>query len=135
MKEYNYLAIIVSAIASFAVGFLWFTILFREAYIKGLNKTKEELAKGPSTALSFVIQIAGFLLLAFVFAWLLKGLQYETLTQSIQLGVLMWLGFVAAIIGPMYAFQAYSFKYFLVITFGYLMSILVTAVILSVWKK
>jgi hypothetical protein len=135
MKEYNYLAILVSAIASFVVGFLWFTILFREAYIKGLGKTQEELAKGPATALSFTIQIAGFLLLAFVMAWLINKLQYETVTQGLQLGVIMWLGFVVAIIGPMYAFQAYSLKFFLVISFGYLVSILLTATILSLWKK
>lgn len=135
MKEFNYLAIIISALASFAAGFFWFTVLFRAAYIKGLGKTHEELAKGPATALSFAIQIGGFLLLAFVMSWLINKLQYETIVQGLQLGFLLWLGFVVAIIGPMYAFQAYSLKFFLVISVGYLIPILLTATILSVLKS
>jgi hypothetical protein len=86
-------------------------------------------------ALSFAIQIGANLVLAFVLAWLINILQYETISQAIQLGVLLWLGFVVAIIGPIYAFEAKSFQFFLIIVFGYLASILATALILSVWKN
>lgn len=134
MEGYNVLAILVSALTSFAIGFLWFTILFRAPYMKGVDKTQEELAKGPSMALSFAIQIGANLVLAFVLAWLINSLQYETIFQGIQLAFLVWLGFVVSIIGPIYAFEAKSFQFFMIIIFGYLASILATAIILSLWK-
>lgn len=134
MEGYNVLAIIVSALVSFGIGFLWFTILFRAPYMKGVDKTPEELAKGPSLALSFAIQIGANLVLAIVLAWLINILQYDTIAQGIHLGILLWLGFVVAIIGPIYTFEAKSFQFFMIIIFGYLASILATAVILSFWK-
>ncbi|TDW49653.1 uncharacterized protein DUF1761 [Flavobacterium sp. 270] len=134
MEGCNVLAILVSALVSFAIGFLWFTVLFRAPYMKGVDKTQEELAKGPSMALSFAIQIGANLVLAFVLAWLINSLQYETISQGIQLAFLVWLGFVVSIIGPIYAFEAKSFQFFMIIVFGYLASILATAIILSLWK-
>ncbi|MES2779987.1 MAG: DUF1761 domain-containing protein [Bacteroidota bacterium] len=135
MKAYNLLAIITSAIAGFALDFVWFTLLFRTAYIEDLERTKEQLDKGPSLLPSFIIQLAGNLVMAFVLAWLINKLNYQRIAQSLQLCLLVWIGFVVAIIGPMYAFQAFSFRFFLIITVGYLIPILLSGIILTVWKK
>ncbi|MES2558285.1 MAG: DUF1761 domain-containing protein [Bacteroidota bacterium] len=135
MKEYNYLAVITSAIAGFALDFVWFTMVFRTAYMEDLARTKEQLDQGPSMVPSFIIQLAGNLVLAFVLAWLINKLNYETIVQTLRLCLLVWIGFVVAIIGPMYAFQAFPFRFFLVITIGYLIPILVSGMILTAWKK
>jgi hypothetical protein len=39
----NLLAVGVAAIASFLLGFLWFTVIFRQLYLDGLGKTAEQL--------------------------------------------------------------------------------------------
>jgi hypothetical protein len=134
MKAYNYPAILVSALVSYIIGLVWFTLLFVKAYIKDLDRTKEQLAKGPNALGASVIQVLGFLVMAFVLSWLIRQLGYETIGQTLCLGCLVWLGFVAAIIGPMYAFQAFSFRLFLINTVGYLVSILVSTIILTLWK-
>lgn len=135
MKEYNYFAIITSAIAGFALDFVWFTLLFRTAYIEDLARTKEQLAKGPDMIASFIIQLAGNLILAFVLAWLINKLNYQTVSQTLQLCFFLWIGFVVAIIGPMYAFQAFPLRFFLVVSVGYLIPIIVSGIILTVWKR
>jgi hypothetical protein len=135
MKEsYNYPAILVSALVSYILGLLWFTMLFAKPYIKDLERTKEQLAKGPNALGASVIQVMGFLVMAFVLSWLIRKLGYETVGQTLCLGLVLWLGFVAAIVGPMYAFQAFSLRLFLINSVGYLVSILASSIILTLWK-
>lgn len=133
-NSFNYPAIIVSALASLGIGFVWFTVLFKTAYIQDLGKTREQMAQGPNAIVASSYQLLGNLVMALVLAWLLRKLGYETVGESLRLGILIWLGFVAAIIGPMYAFQAFSFRLFLIISVGYLLCILATSAILAVWK-
>lgn len=135
MKDsFNYTAIIVSAIVSLGIGFFWFNVICKNAYIEDLGKTREQMALGPGAMVASSYQLLGNLVMAFVLAWLLKRLGYETTVESLQLGGLIWLGFVASVIGPMYAFQAFSFRLFLIISAGYLLCILAISMILSVWK-
>lgn len=130
----NYLAIFVSAVASFCLGAGWFMVLFRKPYIRGLNKTAEELAKGPTAVPSLLLQFAGSLVMAFVLAWLLARLNAGTALSGARVGAIAWLGFIAAVLGPYYAFQAYPFSFFL-INAGYpLASLLIMGAILGGWK-
>jgi hypothetical protein len=130
----NYLAVLVSAAASFLIGWAWFMILFKEPYIRGLNKTAEELAKGPTAVPSLLLQFAGNLVMAFVLAWFIARLNANTAMEGIKVGALAWLGFIVAVLGPYYAFQAYPFSFFL-INAGYpLVSLLLMGAILGMWK-
>ena len=131
---FNVSAIITSAISSLILGFLWFTMFFKTAYMKDLGRTKEQLEKGPSLAIAAGFQLMGNLLLAFVLSWLIQQLGYTTLPQTLQLALLVWLGFVVAVIGPFYAFQAFPFRFFLIIVGGVLSFILITTVIITLWK-
>ena len=130
----NYLAVLVSAVASFLLGAVWFMVLFRAPYIRGLNKTAEELAKGPTAVPSMLIQFGGSLVMAFVLAWFITRLNVNSALGGAHIGLLAWLGFIAAVLGPYYAFQAYPFSFFL-INAGYpLVALAVMGAILGVWK-
>ncbi|ABG58915.1 DUF1761 domain-containing protein [Cytophaga hutchinsonii] len=131
---YNYWAVAVAAASCFLFGFIWFTVVFKEAYTEGLGKSREQMNQGPSMVATSVFQLAGNLVLAIVLSWLLKKLGCETILESVRLAALLWLGFIVAIIGPLYAHQAYSFKFFLIIAGAILMYILTSAVILTTWK-
>jgi len=135
MKRYHILAILVSAIVSFALQFLWFTMLFAEPYLEGLGKTQAEMDSGATAMEAFAIQLISNIVLAFVVSWLMVKMNYLTVSHGIQLAVLIWLGFIVAVIGPMFAFQAYSMNFFLINAFGYLLPVLVSAIIFGLWKK
>jgi uncharacterized membrane protein len=67
-----------------------------------------------------------------VLAWLVTSVRASSLAEGALLGLLVWLGFIAAYIAPMYAFQAYSVKY-LAIVIGYpLVALLIAGTILAI---
>lgn len=134
-NKFNMLAIGVAGFASFVLSFIWYTMLFRQPYLDGLGKTSAQLAQGPSTLEASLLQLAGNLVMAYVLAWLLAHMNATNKVQAIRLGVVLWLGFVAAIIIPMYAFQAFSWT-FAAINVGYpLAAIIVMTLIISGWKR
>lgn len=45
-----------------------------------------------------------------------------------------WLGFVAAVLGPMHAFQAFSLAFFAITSGGVLVTLLVSGAILGAWR-
>jgi hypothetical protein len=135
MKEsINYFAVAVSAVVCLALSFVWFMVLFFKPYAEALGKTKEQMDKGPNTIEASIMQLVGNFLLAFVLAWLMKKLGYNTIIDGIKFGAFIWVGFVAAILGPMYAFQAYSFAFFLMTSGSILLTLLASGAILGAWQ-
>jgi len=130
----NLLAVFVSAVAAFAANFVWFTILFRAPYIAGLGKTQEEMNQGPSAMVASTVQILGFLLMAYVLAWLALQTGRTSIGGALTLAFLAWLGFVAAIIVPMHAFQAFSWTFSAITVGGYLLALLIMGAIVGVWR-
>lgn len=130
----NILAVLAAAIASFAINFVWFTMLFRRMYVEGLGKTQSQMDQGPSMAVASGLQLAGFALMAFVLGWLMERLDLGSVPGGLVLAIIVWLGFLVAIIGPMHAFQAFPLRFSLITLGGYLLALLATAVILGAWR-
>lgn len=130
----NLLAVGVSALLSYVMSFVWFVFIFRVPYTEGLGKTAEELAKGPSMLTASLLQLAGNLIMAYILAWLMARTGMVTIGQGMLLATLVWTGFVAAVLGPMYAFQAFSLSFFLITAGSVLISLLIMGAIISVWR-
>lgn len=129
----NYWAVIASALLSTGLMCVWYLVLFPVPYVKALDRTKEQMDKGPTMGPSLLIQVAGNLVMIFVLAWLMSALQFNTVGKGVLLAALIWCGFVASVIGPMYAFQAFPMTLFLITTGSILMALLVSAVVLGAW--
>ena len=134
MKSINIWAVIVSGVVTTALGFLWFMVLFREPFIRGSARTQEQLNKGPDGPTASVIQLLGSIIMAYVLAWLMTHTDYTSVGQALKLAMLVWIGFVACVTGPMYAFQAFPFYFFLITTGYTLVSLLISGIILGAWK-
>ncbi len=134
MPIMTFLPILVSAIASYLVSALWYLVVFRAPYIEALGKTTEQLAKGPSGLQASVLQVIGNLVLAGVLAWLMARLGYTSVQQGMLLGGLVWLGFVVAVLGPLYAFEANSPMLLLLNAGSVLLTLLITGAILGGWR-
>ncbi|RYU94231.1 DUF1761 domain-containing protein [Emticicia agri] len=135
MKEsINYLAVGTSAVVSLLLSYVWFMVLFFKPYAEALGKTKEEMDKGPTALQASAMQLIGNFVLAFVLAWLMKKLGYTTLIEGLKFGAFIWVGFVAAVLAPMYAFQAYSIGFFLMTSGSVLMTLLASGAILGAWQ-
>lgn len=130
----NIWAAVAGSLISFIVSFIWYTIVFRAPYIEGLGKTAEQMAKGPSMLVASVLQLIGYLVTAFVLAWLMQRTGLQSVNQGLLLALVVWVGFVAAVLGPLYAFEAFSLNFFFITAGNVLVTFLILGAILGGWR-
>ncbi len=135
----NLLAVLVAAISTMAVGFLWYSpLLFAKPWMREMgydpnDKARmEEMKKsaGPAYGGSFVASLVS----AFVLALFLHWLRVESLDFAMAVGFHVWLGFVATVQLTGVLFMKQSMKLFAINTGYQLVCYLVMSAILTVWK-
>jgi len=139
MHSLNWLAVLVAAISTMAVGFLWYSpLLFAKPWMKEMGYDPTDKAKtdemkktaGPAYAGSF----AASLLTAFTLALILHGLRAEDLHFGLMASFHIWLGFVATVQFTGALFTKQSMKLFAINTGYQLVCYLVMGAILTLWK-
>lgn len=130
----NIFAVFVSALVSLGTTFVWFTVFFRQAYIAELGRTQAQLDAGQSAIVASAFQFVGFLVLATGLAWLMHRTDMTTISGGIALAIFCWGVFFAAIVGPMYAYQAFPALLYGIVAGGYLVAFLATGLILGMWR-
>lgn len=129
---FNWWAIIVSTLAAYLIGALWFSnATFGKAWSNILGYTEDQLKKGWLTALLVTFVTTFFT--AVVLEILIIGLEIKSILNVILLGILIGFFVVA---GNMLSENLYSKRplKFWFITAGYrFLIILVMAVILGLW--
>jgi hypothetical protein len=135
----NLLAVLVAAISTMVVGFLWYSpLLFAKAWMREMgydpnDKAKtEEMKKsaGPAYAGSFVASLIS----AFVLALFLHWLGTESLHFGLLVGFHVWLGFVATVQFTGALFMKQRMKLFAINTSYQLACYLAMGAILTVWR-
>ncbi len=97
--EINYWAVLVSGIATFILGAVWYnTDLFGEMRIGLLKLTEEQIQQGEAAMpVTLSILVLCYIVIAFVMAAIASGLGIESRAQGALLGFLLWLGFSVAL--------------------------------------
>jgi hypothetical protein len=139
MHSLNWVAILVAAISTMVVGFLWYSpLLFAKPWMREMGYDPNDKAKvqemqksaGPAYAGSFVAS----LLSAFTLALILHGLRAEDVHFGIMASFHIWLGFVATVQFTGALFMKQSMKLFAINTGYQLICYLVMGSILTLWK-
>jgi hypothetical protein len=135
----NLLAILVAAISTMVVGFVWYSpLLFAKPWMREMgydlnDKAKmEEMKKGagPAYAGSFLASLVS----AFILALFLHWTRAASLHFGLMVGFHVWLGFVATVQLTGVLFMKQSMKLFAINTGYQLVCYLVMGAILAVWK-
>jgi Protein of unknown function (DUF1761) len=135
----NYVAVLVAAIATMVVGFLWYSpLLFAKAWMREMGYDPNDKAKiaemqksaGPAYGGSFIASLIS----AYILALLLHMLQNYTLHFGLILGFHVWLGFVASVQFTSALFMKQSIKLFSINTGYQLVCYLIMGAILAVWR-
>jgi hypothetical protein len=131
LTEINYLAVIVAALASFAIGGLWYApFLFGNIWRKEAG-ISEEKAKQANMIKIFGLSFLLALVISFILAAFLGP--DSDLVWGIIAGGLAGIGWATASLGIQYLFEGRSFKLFL-INGGYqAVSYMVAGGIIGVW--
>ena len=131
ISHINYLAVIVSTILTFVIGFLWYGPFFGKAWMKEIGHT-EENAKKANMGKVFVTAF----ILTFIMSWNLAAFigPKSDFIFGLFAGLAAGIGWVAASIGVVYLFSQKSLRLF-IIDAGY--QVIIYAMmggILGAWK-
>lgn len=139
MHSLHWLAILVAAVASMILGFLWYSpLLFAKAWAREMGYDLNDKAKmdemRKSAGPAYAGSLAASLLSSFTLALILHGMRAESLHFGMMVSFHIWLGFVATVqfTGALFAKQ--SMKLFAINTGYQLVCYLVMGAILVLWK-
>ena len=139
MHSLNWLAILVAAVATMILGFLWYSpFVFGKTWAREMGYDLNDKAKmdemrkgaGPAYGGSFVASLIS----AFTLALILHGLRAESLHFGLMASFHIWLGFVATVQFTEALFAKQSMKLFAINTRYQLVCYLVMDIILVLWK-
>ena len=107
--------------------------IFRDSWFEGGGLTVEQLLNGPGYIPAFSVAIICSIIMAYVLAFIIIKTGDRTVLRSIKIGILVWFGFIATLLGTQYIFEARTISYF-GITAGYpLLGLLIMSAIIGGW--
>jgi uncharacterized membrane protein len=103
----NLLATVLAAVVSFLFGWLWYGVLFSDAWLEACGKSREEVKTDTPSPTPFIISFVGLVIMACVLGGVLRHLGPEamSLTSGMITGAFMWLGFVITTLAVNNAFR------------------------------
>ena len=93
MLYINIWAVIVAALAMFAIGALWYTVLFGKKWVE-LSKIVPQNPM-PNMTSSYIWHFVTTLVTSFILAKLISWFCNGSMTSALKLAVLIWLAFIA----------------------------------------
>jgi hypothetical protein len=112
--------IVVSVVATWLAGFLWFRVLFRLPSAEGLS----------GSTVSF-LQHVGDIGFACLLGWIMFRTGMDTIVEGVLLALMLWVGFVAAVAGHMFAFRSFTLRFFATTAGSVLFALLSIGVVLG----
>jgi hypothetical protein len=135
----NLLAVLVAAISTMLVGFVWYSpILFAKPWMREMGYDPDDKDRVKEMQKSAGLAYFGSFIASLVSAFVLALFLHQFRAQSVQLGLLVgshvWLGFVATVQLTGVLFMKQSIKLFAINTGYQLVCYLVMGAILAAWQ-
>lgn len=136
--EVNYLAILVSAIASMVIGSVWYGWLFREKWMSLMGYNKENMGKMKMTRnKAYAIQFVASLVMAYILSHSLifasAYLDASGWMAGVSAGFWNWLGYIAPVTLGMVLWENRTWSLWFIVASSHLVTLIVMGVILSLW--
>ncbi|MEA2337273.1 MAG: hypothetical protein QOE82_1280 [Thermoanaerobaculia bacterium] len=132
----NYLAVLVSGVAIFMLGGLWYSVIFKKPWIRLMGISEEKMKEGAGGAMPFLYLMAFLtaLLTAYVEAIIINHFAPFSLFRGAFVGTLLWLGFAAPSSFATAIFSMTKKPLWFINTAYNWVSFVVAGMILSVWR-
>lgn len=130
----NLLAVFAVTLFTLILGGLWYSkLLFAKLFIKNINLSEEELKKG-GTSLVFIYEFVAAFITNYVLASILLMLHVTNFWDGFQIGIILWVGFVAMTQLSTVTFERRNFNLYLIQIMYRLVAISISGGILAIWK-
>lgn len=127
----NYLAVFVATIAAYAVGALWYSVLFGERWKRLMNFTDETMkSMRMSARAAMSLGFIATLLMVYVLAHVAFMFGVNNLIGALQLGAWIWLGFQAPLLANSVLYENRPFALYVLNAAQQLVATLVAACVL-----
>ena len=135
----HYPTILVAALASFAIGFLWHGPLFGAMWMKLMKITPAQMEKGKKQMQKKmpVYMLAAFVqqfVTAFVLAMLAAATDIGDAASAVFLAVLVWLGFIATTLLNGVLWEQRTVTIYLFNIAYHFVTIVVMTLIVGLWR-
>lgn len=132
--ELNWFAILIAAIAGFAVNAVWYSEpLFGKVWMKAAGLKKKDLGKNSGFETAAVISFLTMLITTAATAVLVDALAVQGAAQGTLLGVLIGFGFLVTNNGMHKLFERRPFAHFAIGAVGDILTLAAIGAILAVW--
>lgn len=134
----NYLAVLACAVASMAIGFLWYGPLLGKQWAEEMgwkNMSPEQMAeKKKQAGQNYPQAFVGSLLMAYVLAYVVIAFKSVNSVMALQVAFWLWLGFVVPVKYGEKLWGGKSLKLFFIDSMYYLVLLVIMAKILVFWQ-
>lgn len=133
----QYLAVLVAAVIQFVIGWLWYGMIFQQAWIEATGVTMEmaQNMTGGQMAMTSIGSFVAFFIVYYVMAHFVWYTKSTTAKQGAQTGFWSWLGFVATTLLVNQLYTLKPFTLWLIDSGYWLVSMVVGGILLAGWKK
>jgi len=130
----NYLAVLVSAVLYWLLGWLWFGVLFAQRWmaLEGITMAQAQKLNVP---VHFGISFLLGLLMAFILANVCAWRNANTAGRGAAVGVLLWIGFVAPVAYTNSIYEGRPSALFAINYFYPLVGLWLMGIVIGLWKK
>ena len=133
--DVNWLAVLVCAVLSMVIGFVWYGPLFSKPWSRLTGWTDEKIAAAKSNmAVTYIKAFLFAFIIASILALTLLSINAKGVGDAVTAAVVLWAGFTGATIGVNMTFERRPLSLFGIEAGYHLLALIVYAVVLSVWK-
>jgi hypothetical protein len=131
--QLNFVAMLVCAVIVWMIGALWYSpVLFAKPWAAIIGRPMGEKPKG--VYVGMIGSLIGDILLCFVLAHVILWSGAEGWLSGAHIGVLVWMGFMAAVQYPQSVYEGRPLRYFLINAGYWLVSLAAVGAVLAVWR-
>ena len=134
-SDLNYLAVVITALATMVVGALWYArFLFGGIWMDLIGKTQEELEAQGNQVQAFASVTVAALVTSYVLALFVHFTGAQSFVDSLVMGLWLCVGIVIATSLGHYVFSGFSFRLWSLDNGRHLVTIPIISGILAVWQ-
>ncbi len=132
----NYWAVVVSAVAYWLLGGLWYDLLFSKQWMALEHMTEAQASSAnPHWIWPFILTFLLNLVIALVLAQICSWRNANTAARGAAVGTLLWIGFIGPVNFTTYMYEMRPKQLFAINEFYSLAGLILMGVIIGAWTK